>query len=71
VKKFKYVGPHDAVDLDEIGTVERGHTIEVEDPEVSARLEEQPENWEHKPDPKRSAAAKQAAETRGDDVKEQ
>ena len=27
--KFKYVGPHDAVDLVGVGTVENGHQIEV------------------------------------------
>ncbi|NUO35885.1 MAG: hypothetical protein HOQ45_02415 [Nocardioidaceae bacterium] len=70
MKRFRYVGGSDAVDLAGVGTVERGHLVEVEDTEVSASLEQQPDVWEHVPDPKRSRAAKQAAETRGDNVKE-
>jgi hypothetical protein len=27
--KFKYVGPHDAVDLVDVGTVAHGETVEV------------------------------------------
>lgn len=61
MKRFKYIGPHDAVDLTGVGTVEHGHTVEVEDPEISKGLEGQAD-WEHIPDPKKSAAAKAAAQ---------
>lgn len=67
--KFKYTGPHDAVDLVGVGVVEHGHAVEVDDPDVSASLKEQA-GWEHVPDPKRVEAGRKAAETRGDDVKE-
>lgn len=60
--KFKYVGPHDAVDIPGVGTVERGHSAEF-DADRSAGLLGQ-SDWEHIPDPERSKAAKKAAATR-------
>ena len=65
-QKWKYVGPFDAVDVAGLGTIERGHTVEVDDPEVSAGLKGQ-DSWEHIPDPQRSKAAKKAAATRAAD----
>jgi hypothetical protein len=63
VKQFKYVGPYDEVEVNHIGLVKQGETVQVEDPEVSAGLEGQ-DVWEHVPDKQRSKAAKKAAETR-------
>lgn len=62
MRKFKYVGPHDAVEIPGVGTVEHGHQIEVES-DVADGLDGQ-EDWEHIPDPQRSKAAKKAAATR-------
>jgi hypothetical protein len=58
-RKFKYVGPHDAVDIPGVGTVEHGHQVEVES-DVAAGLDGQAD-WEHVPDPKRVKAGKKAA----------
>lgn len=66
MKQFKYVGPYDEVEVNHIGLVKQGETVQVEDPEVSAGLEGQ-EVWEHVPDPERSKAAKKAAATRAAD----
>ncbi len=67
MKKFKYVGPFDAVDIAGVGVgIERGQTVEVEDPEVSAGLEGR-DDWEHIPDKQRSLAAKKAAASRAAD----
>lgn len=72
MKRFKYVGALDAIDVPALGLVDvtPGTHVEVDDPEVSEQMEKQGDVWEHIPDPKRSRAAKKAAETRGDDVKE-
>lgn len=63
MRSFKYVGPHDAVDLDGVGVVKSGATVDIEDPGISAGLDGQAD-WEHIPDPERSRAAKKAAESR-------
>lgn len=64
MKRFKYVGPFDAVDVPALGrSVKQGETVEVEDVDVSAGLDGQAD-WEHVPDPERSKAAKKAAESR-------
>lgn len=64
MKKFKYVGPYDEVEVPALGAVvAHGETVEVEDTDVSAGLDGQ-DVWEHVPDPERSKAAKKAAETR-------
>lgn len=58
--KFKYVGPHDAVELDGHGTVERGHQVEVTGA-VAESLSKQ-DTWQRvAPPKKRTAAAKKAA----------
>lgn len=63
-RKFKYVGPFDEVEIAATGqVVERNHTVDIEDPEVSKGLDGQAD-WEPVVDKKRSAAAKKAAETR-------
>lgn len=63
-RRFRYLGPFDAVDV--AGqTVSRGEVAEF-GAEAAAGLDGQ-ESWEHVPDPDRSKAAKQAAETRADD----
>lgn len=71
MKRFKFVG-ETAVDVPAIGVVDvqPGQRVEVEDSDVSASMEKQPDTWEHIPDPKRSRAAKQAAETREHDTEE-
>jgi len=65
MKRFKLLGDT-AVDVPAIGAVdvEPGRIVEVEDPDVSASMEKQPDTWEHLPDPQRSRAAKKAAATR-------
>lgn len=63
-RKYKYVGPSDAVDLVGNGEVQRDETVEV-DKEIADGLEGQAD-WQHIPDPKRSRAAKKAAETRAE-----
>lgn len=41
-RKFKYVGPFEEVEIAATGqVVERGHQVEIEDPEVSKGLEGQ------------------------------
>lgn len=62
MRRFRYVGPHDAVDLPGVGTVKRGQLVELE-PELSRGLDGQA-TWEHVPDPDRSEVARRAAETR-------
>lgn len=64
MKKFKYQGD-DPVDIPALGLVDvtKGTHVESEDVEVSASLESR-DDFEHLPDPKRSAAAKAAAETK-------
>lgn len=66
MKQFKYVGPYEEVEVNHVGIVAQGETVQVEDPEVSAGLEGQ-DVWEHIPDPERSKAAKKAAESRAAD----
>ncbi len=66
--QFRYVGPHDAVDIPGVGTITRGEAREF-DPERSAGLTGQAD-WEHIPDPKRSAAGKRAAATRAENESE-
>lgn len=61
MKKFKYVGPYDEVDVPALGiVVSQGETVDVEDTDVSAGLDGQ-DSWEHIPNRKRSRAAKKAA----------
>ena len=43
--KFKYVGPHDAVDLAGAGTVKHGDSVEVSGA-VAKSLAEQTDAWE-------------------------
>lgn len=63
-RKFKYVGPFEEVEIAATGqVVQRGHTVEIDDPDVSAGLDGQ-DTWEPVVDKKRSQAAKKAAETR-------
>lgn len=61
MKKFKYQGD-DPVDIPALGLVDvtKGTHVESEDVDVSASLESR-DDFEHLPDPKRSAAAKAAA----------
>lgn len=58
--KFKYVGPHDAVDLVGHGTVERGKTVDVSGADA-ASLSKQAD-WQKvaplKPPSKKAAAKK-------------
>ncbi len=49
MRQFKYVGPHDAVEVYGLGVVERGHTVDVFDTAISAGLSDQPDNWQHIP----------------------
>lgn len=58
---FRYVGPHDAVDVPALGLVgvKRGQVVETDDAEVIGKrggaddlgsgLYGQPDNWEHVP----------------------
>lgn len=63
MRKFKYVGPHDGVELPDLGIeVAQGETVEV-DGEVADDFDAR-DDWEHIPDPARSKAAKKAAATR-------
>lgn len=68
VQRFKYVGAQSPVDIPSLGLVEvtTGTHVEVQDPE-QARGMHGSDSWEHIPDPKRSKAAKKAAESRADD----
>lgn len=66
MKRFKYIGGHDAVDVPGLGTVEQGHLVQVHDTEMAASMQEQTDTWEHIPDPKKSAAAKAAASNQKD-----
>lgn len=72
---FKYVGPHDEVDVPALGlAVKRGEPVEVTDPDVYGKrpsgddlgsgLYAQPDNWEHVPAKKGSkkAAASEVSE---------
>lgn len=54
MKQFKYIGPHDVVEVDGVGTVTRGDVVDV-DGELAAGLEQQPDNWQP------TKAAKKAA----------
>lgn len=59
-RKFRYVGPHDAVDVPAIGArVKRNHQIEVADPAVAASFAEQGD-WEEVGAPKPKAAEQEA-----------
>lgn len=53
--KFKYVGPHDAVDLVGVGTIQRGKTADVSGA-VAKSLDSQAD-WQRvdKPEPKTPA----------------
>lgn len=64
MKKFKYLGD-DPVDIPALGLLEvtKGTHVESDDPTVSDSFESR-DDFEHLPDPKRSAAAKAAAETK-------
>lgn len=71
MKRFKYVGPFDEVEIPAVGAVVgHGETVEIEDPDLSASLVEQSDSWEHLPNPTRSKAAKKAASSDNEDVKE-
>lgn len=64
MKRYKFVADNGPVDVPALGLVdvEPGQVVEVE-----ADLTESfdgSDSWEHIPDPKRSAAAKKAAESR-------
>jgi len=72
MRKFKFRGT-DPVDVPVLGLVDvtPNTVVEVEDPAVADGFEGS-DLWEHIPDPKRSQAAKKAAETRAsnDDTEE-
>jgi hypothetical protein len=60
VKQFKYVGPHDEVDIPALGVVvAQGRTVQV--PTDLVEGFEGQAVWEHIPDRSRSRAAKKAA----------
>lgn len=48
--KFKYTGPHDAVDVPGVGTVERGASIEVSGDAAKGLLRQS--EWERTDQPK-------------------
>lgn len=54
--KFKYVGPHDAVDLPGVGTVERGHQVEVTGAAAESLTKQT--DWQRVAPPKKRAAKK-------------
>ncbi len=54
--KFKYVGPHDAVDLVGVGTVKNGRQVDVTG-EAAESLTNQPGAWQ-RVDPKAKTADK-------------
>lgn len=58
--KFKYVGPHDAVDLDGHGTVEHGHQVEVTG--AAAESLSRQADWQRVDKPKTQTPAKSATE---------
>lgn len=62
MKRIKYVGPHDAVDVPVAGLegVERGKPVELDD-ELAAALLEQVDNWQPVQPPSKRAASKKAA----------
>lgn len=64
MKKFKFQG-EDPVDIPALGLVDvtKGTHVESDDTDVSASLESR-DDFDHLPDPKRSAAAKAATETK-------
>lgn len=64
MKRYKFVGENGPVDVPALGLVdvEPGRMVEVET-DLTDSFDESPV-WEHVPDPKRSAAAKKAAESR-------
>ena len=57
--KFKYVGPHDAVDLPGVGTVERGRQIDVTG--AAAESLDAQTDWQRVEPPK--TTSKKAAKT--------
>lgn len=62
--KFRYIGPHDEVEIPALAAVVKHcATVEASGP-LGESLQAQSDVWEHIPDPKRSRAAKKAAETR-------
>ena len=42
--KLRYIGPHDAVEVDGLGVVERDATVEVKG-KLADSLLDQPSNW--------------------------
>lgn len=58
--KFKYVGPHDAVDLDGHGSVEHGKTVEVTG-DAAQSLDAQAD-WQRVDKPKTQTTAAAATE---------
>ena len=44
--KLKYIGRYGGVDIDGVGTVKRGETVEMPEPLASELLERQPSEWE-------------------------
>lgn len=65
MQKFKRTG--DAVDVPALGLVDVTKNTIVEVPADLVDGFEGREDWEHIPDPKRSAAAKKAAETKSEE----
>ena len=59
MRRFKYVGPHDAIDLEGVGRVEQGHSVDIEDAATSAGLDGQAD-WEHVPMANQSRKPKKA-----------
>ncbi len=59
--KFRYDGPHDAVELDGHGVIERGHQVEAHGAEAES-LDRQ-SDWTRvdKPKPRKKPAVKKAA----------
>lgn len=52
--KFRYVGPHDAVDLADVGEVQNGKTVDVTG-EAAESLSKQTDAWERVDNPKTPA----------------
>lgn len=67
MRRFKYVGPYDEVEVPALGVVvAHGETVEVDDTDIADGLEGQ-DTWKHIPDPKRSRAAKKATAKKATD----
>lgn len=53
MKKIRYVGPNDEVQIGATGqVVQQNHQVEIEDDDLAKALLEQEENWERVTTPK-------------------